>query len=184
MNDKNNFALVPKLPGSLEKAEPGAKRIVSSMIADMLALTKEESPQKARPLRIIMVDDDVCVLGGIELMMQYLRPEDTTLTFHWAGDALKEVERQHPDLITTDWNHAGMPGAEILERLAAMKLRCPIFVLSASADIVQKGNLLRDYVAAGLNVTLLAKPFLLEDLRLLLSLHLGVDYPELGNSGG
>ena len=32
MNDRNAFALVPKPPGSLEKAEPGARHILSGMV--------------------------------------------------------------------------------------------------------------------------------------------------------
>ena len=38
MNDRNDFALVPKPPGSLEKTESGAKRILASIVADALAL--------------------------------------------------------------------------------------------------------------------------------------------------
>jgi hypothetical protein len=38
MSEKNNFALVPRAPGTLEKADPGAKHILSGMVADTLAL--------------------------------------------------------------------------------------------------------------------------------------------------
>ena len=38
MNEKNNLALVTRPPRALEKAEPGAKRILSGMVADTLAL--------------------------------------------------------------------------------------------------------------------------------------------------
>ncbi len=38
MNEPDNFALVPRPPGTLQKAEPGAQRILSGMVADMLAL--------------------------------------------------------------------------------------------------------------------------------------------------
>jgi tetratricopeptide (TPR) repeat protein len=34
----NNFALVPRLPSAVETAKPGAKRILSGMVADTLAL--------------------------------------------------------------------------------------------------------------------------------------------------
>jgi len=34
MNEKNNLALVPRTSGALEKAEPGARRILSGMAAD------------------------------------------------------------------------------------------------------------------------------------------------------
>ncbi|MGA9779254.1 MAG: hypothetical protein ACLPRE_02335 [Limisphaerales bacterium] len=40
MSEKDNFALVPRPPSGIEKAEPGAKRVLSSMVADTLALTK------------------------------------------------------------------------------------------------------------------------------------------------
>jgi TPR repeat protein len=38
MSKKSDFALVPRPPSALEKAEPGAKRILSGMVADTLAL--------------------------------------------------------------------------------------------------------------------------------------------------
>jgi hypothetical protein len=41
MNEKDKYALVPKPPAALEKAEPGAKRILSCMVADTLALAKK-----------------------------------------------------------------------------------------------------------------------------------------------
>jgi CheY-like chemotaxis protein len=136
MNKTNNSALAPRAPGALEKAAPGVRRILSGMVADTLALAKKEPPQKARPLRIIMVDDVDTTLDSIKFVVQYLLPEATILAFQLAGDGVEEVERQHPDLFTTDWTHAGMPGAEILERLAAMKVKYPIFVISACADMI------------------------------------------------
>lgn len=38
---KNKFALMPKQSSAVEKAEPGAKRILSSMVADTLAIIPE-----------------------------------------------------------------------------------------------------------------------------------------------
>ena len=135
----------------------------------------EIAPQslRTRPLRIIMVDDVDAVLEANKIGMQILLPEATILAFQWAGDGLKEVERQHPDLFTTDWTHAGMAGPEILQRLAAMKVRCPIFVISAVAKLCGAEKLLEEYSAQGLNVTLLEKPFMVAELRSLLLKHLG-----------
>ena len=42
MNEKNDFALVPRLPSAVEKAEPGAKRVLSGMVADTLAIALKE----------------------------------------------------------------------------------------------------------------------------------------------
>ena len=46
MNEKTDYALVPRPPSALEKAEPGARRILSSMVADTLALARKEKPTK------------------------------------------------------------------------------------------------------------------------------------------
>lgn len=39
LNEKNDFALVPKPPSAVEKAAPGAKRVLASMVVDVLALS-------------------------------------------------------------------------------------------------------------------------------------------------
>jgi CheY-like chemotaxis protein len=174
MNEKNDFGLVPRVPGASGKGEPVGKRILSDMVEDTLALARKGSPQKARPLRIIMVDDVDTTLEAIKSLMQYLLPEAAILAFQSAHEGLQEVEREAPDLFTTDWSHYGMRGPEILQRLVGMKVRCPVFVISACADMIQKGNLLRDYVATGLNVMLLSKPFTFEQLHSLLLKHIGL----------
>ena len=51
MNQGNNFALVPKPPSAVENVAPGAKRILSDMIADTLALRKN-TPLSAKKFRI------------------------------------------------------------------------------------------------------------------------------------
>src|SRR5258708_6470223 len=52
MNEKNDYALVPKPPGAIGKAEPGAKGILANMVADILTQAPGEDPessfQKAR----------------------------------------------------------------------------------------------------------------------------------------
>jgi hypothetical protein len=54
MNKGDNFALVPRPPGALEKAEPGAKRILSGMVADTLALLKKERTNDYASLRELL----------------------------------------------------------------------------------------------------------------------------------
>jgi TPR repeat protein len=48
MNEADNFALVLKQPGALEKAEPGAKRILSDMVADTLDLARKTASREVR----------------------------------------------------------------------------------------------------------------------------------------
>ena len=42
MNEQNDFALVRRPPSAVEKAEPGARRILSGMVADTLAVARKE----------------------------------------------------------------------------------------------------------------------------------------------
>ena len=48
MNENNDFALVPRLPSAVEKAEPGAKRILASSVAETLSLARAKTP--AQPI--------------------------------------------------------------------------------------------------------------------------------------
>jgi hypothetical protein len=43
MNEKNNFALVPRPSSAVEKAAPGAKRVLAVMVAEALALARSKS---------------------------------------------------------------------------------------------------------------------------------------------
>jgi len=48
MNDKDNFALVRKPSNEVEKSAPHAKRILSGIVADTLALAKKEKKRQER----------------------------------------------------------------------------------------------------------------------------------------
>jgi len=43
MNEKNDFALVPRPPIEIEKAESGTKRVLSGMVVETLALARREA---------------------------------------------------------------------------------------------------------------------------------------------
>jgi DNA-binding response OmpR family regulator len=165
MIEKDNFALVPRPPGALEKAEPGPKRVLSGMVADTLALVKKESPHRNRPLRIVMLDDEPCVLDALKIIMQFVFNDAKILTCTGSEEALQELAQEAPDLFTTDWAHPTFPGEALLRVLAEKKVTYPIFVISARAEYIE-------YLDQGLNVSLLSKPFTLEQLRSLLLKHL------------
>jgi len=46
VDETDYFALVPRQPRALEKAERGTKRILFGMVADTLALARKELPTK------------------------------------------------------------------------------------------------------------------------------------------
>jgi len=55
MNKEDNFALVPRPPGALEKAEPGVRRILSGMVADTLALALATKPPVTKSVFTVLL---------------------------------------------------------------------------------------------------------------------------------
>jgi hypothetical protein len=84
MNETNNSALVPRPPRAIEKAEPGAKRILSDMVADALALAKQGPPRNQRPLRIVSVDDEDWRLELVEVTISVFFKGVTVQSFRGA----------------------------------------------------------------------------------------------------
>jgi molecular chaperone DnaK len=64
MDEKNNFALVRKPSSAVEKAAPGAKRILSGMVADTLALVRQEPD--VTPLTLSIESGDGKIIEVIE----------------------------------------------------------------------------------------------------------------------
>ena len=56
MEDRNEFAMVPKSSGAVEKAKPGVKRILSEMVSQTLATVREK--YDTTPLTMSMEGDD------------------------------------------------------------------------------------------------------------------------------
>jgi two-component system KDP operon response regulator KdpE len=85
-----------------------------------------------RPLRILVVEDDVRVAG-------FLR--DALTEFEYAvavaasgADALNKVSEGAPDLLLLDLNLPDMPGFEVLERLRAQSSTIPVVIVSGNTD--------------------------------------------------
>lgn len=64
MNEKNDFALVRRPSSAVEKAEPGTKRILSSMVADTLTAAKSKSEFQQGALLISLETEELCQRGG------------------------------------------------------------------------------------------------------------------------
>ena len=148
MNEKHDFALVPSPPGAVEKTEPGAKRILSGMVADTLALVKKE-----RPLRVVIVDDEDDRLVTMKFLILYYFKNVTVETFQYAELAWQELSRTDPDLLVTDDIMGELNGEEIVHRLAARRVAYPIIVISG-LDGPETEQWVSRYSGRGLNVTL------------------------------
>jgi PleD family two-component response regulator len=96
-NGENKFALVRKPSSAVEKAAPRAKRIVSGMVGDALALVKKKSS-----LRIVVIDDDSGVLELLSIFIEQTFKNATVLAFNSPSKAVKELLHTDPDLLVTD----------------------------------------------------------------------------------
>jgi response regulator RpfG family c-di-GMP phosphodiesterase len=151
--DKNNgFALVRKSSSAVEKAAPGAKRILSGMVADAHALAKNKELKK---LRIVVLDDEPMFFDIYEHFIRKCYKDATVLKFNNGDQVWQELLRAEPDLLITDINHLGLNGREMLPLLERKKVRFPILVVSGNLT----GKEVQQYAGSELNVSFLSKPF-------------------------
>jgi DNA-binding NtrC family response regulator len=116
MSERSHFALVPKPPSLLERAEPGAKRILTGMVADALALAKKKTPKPRG--KLLIVDDEDLVRQSMRVIFE------GEYDLFLAGDGLTAIELaklNDIDVVVTNINMPGMSGIELLERLKFMK---------------------------------------------------------------
>src|SRR5258707_370107 len=99
MKEENDLALVPRLPGALEKAEPGAERLLSAMVADTLALVKKEPPGK--PMLTILVGGDDWTIEHFQTVIPLILDEFDVKFFGFGTESelIKVAEEQPFDLI-------------------------------------------------------------------------------------
>jgi CheY-like chemotaxis protein len=142
-NGTSDFALVRKPAGAVEKAAPGAKRILSGMVADALAL----GIRKNLP-RIILVDDDSSCLDLLEDIIRKNFSDAIVLKFVEGEQAWLELLKTPPDFLITDLERPGkMNGWEMLPLLAERNIKFPIMLLTGST----KGEELNQKVTLALN---------------------------------
>jgi len=184
MKETKNSALVPRPPGTLEKAEPGARRILSNMVADALALAKKGPPPSPRPLRIVLVDDEDWFTEMVEMMIRHSFKNVSVRTFNDGDQAWQELLRADPDLLITGMNNNNVPaqlhrpymgisGWQMLPLLAERKVKYSILVVSGSFSMEGVESKARECAGSDLNVSFLTKPFTLEQFNLELLKHLG-----------
>ena len=161
MNETDNFALVPRPPTTLEKTAPGAKRILSEIMADALALTK-----KASQFRIVHVDDEDWLLAMIGDAIRAKFQNLVIDTFQNGDKAWEELQRAEPDLLIIDLfndnvpgrkQDLGMSGFKLLRLLQQRNVKYPILVLSGMLEGNHKDRLLAQKEWPDLNVSLMQK---------------------------
>ncbi len=113
----------------------------------------------AGPLEVLVVDDDEMILTSIQEVLEVLGHTARTVT---CGEAcLAELERGlRADLVILDMNMPGLGGAGTLPQLRTLRPELPVLLTTGRSD-TSALELLDAYPG----VAMLAKPFMLEDLR-------------------
>ena len=107
MNEKNDFALVPRPASALEKAEPGAKRILSGMVADTLTLANNKPPRK-RVFRVLTCSGEMAIRDSVKVMVQEYLGNGYAVEVtdsHDEKEILTLVEQRPVDLIAAMVNN-------------------------------------------------------------------------------
>ena len=107
-----------------------------------------------------MADDDDLVQNSTRALLETLGHSVTTA---WTGEealALLADAGPRPDVVILDMNMPGLGGSGTLPRLRTLEPSVPVLLATGRAD-----QLALDLAAAHPFVTLLAKPFSLQELR-------------------
>ena len=127
----------------------------------------------AQPLRAIILDDLPHVREALKKVIGFAYEGFTFIDFGNGDEACQELLREPPDLFISDFNHPGMGCRELLSRMVAAGNRCPVVIISAVAEYVGS-DLIRFYGPASLlDVSVVSKPPLPEDLWSILAGHFG-----------
>jgi len=111
------------------------------------------------PLKVLLVDDDELIQKGTGMMVGLLGHAVTTVASGEEALALLEGG-YHPDAVILDMNMPGLGGKGSLPRLRLLCPEAPVFLATGRVD-----QDALDLVAGHAGVTLLAKPYGIDDLR-------------------
>lgn len=156
MNEKNDFAVVRRPSSAVEKAAPGAKRILSGMVADALVMARDVSP-----LDVVMVDHQDCLL---KILKSFICTKFTNVNvriFLDAPNAFHDLLRRDPDVLITAGVLPQIQMKEVVRYLFEKKnVPYPIIVMAAHLPVEQWVKSLSNQ---GRRITYLKRPFHLEE---------------------
>ena len=131
-----------------------------------MQIAAKESTQRKRPFRknspprIIVLDDEDCLLQLYPLLIRTWRRDAEVTAFADSEAALEELTKREPDLLITDLGRPRMNGYEMLPLLAERGARFPILVVSGQAS---EDNV-RRFSDLPLNLSFFPKPMLPDQL--------------------
>ena len=105
------------------------------------------------PITVLFVDDELAVLQGL---MRRLRNENWQMRTATSGeDALAQLARNPADVIVSDWQMAGISGAELLNKVSRLYPSCKRIMLTGRPNPI----LAQHTVESGVAHRFLTKPF-------------------------
>lgn len=120
MKEKSDFALVTRPPSAVEKTAPGAKRILSGMIVETLALARKEPPVK-RVLHVLTCTGEKLLNEGLQGMIEHHLGREYTVevTDKWIADEIVDLLKERSfDLILPLINNVSTGTADATHRIA------------------------------------------------------------------
>ncbi len=120
----------------------------------------QAQPPAHRSLKVLLVDDDELIQSSLQLTLEVIGHSAVT-TAQSGEEALNLLEGGlSPDVIILDMNMPGLGGAGTLPRLRALSPEVPVILSTGRSD-----QTALSLVSMYPGVTLLAKPFGLQDLQ-------------------
>ena len=128
--------------------------------------------------RIVILDDEPGPRNSHKVLLGIWFKQAVFVEFEDGNAGWEELSHTDPDLLITDYSHPGLPCDEMLGRLAAKKVKYPIIISSAYVGFTPKlEQRLREQIGNDLHVYFLHKPFVLENLRIILETAFGIGMP-------
>lgn len=98
LDEPNHFALVSKPPSALEKVSPGAKRILSGIVTDLLALVKTDLATRPAVSAVLCGICPADFYG--EMLQQFVAPHGTMelICLTWTNELIEAAQDSQFDL--------------------------------------------------------------------------------------
>jgi len=100
-------------------------------------------PEVGRIFRILLVDDHPVVRTGYQMVIQTQSDLEVCGGVSSVSEALTAIEREKPDLVTTDLTMPGRGGLELIKDLAAVRPETRVLVCSMHDELIYAERCLR-----------------------------------------
>lgn len=117
-----------------------------------------QTPAHARPLRVLLVEDDPEVSTGLEMLLE-LDGREVVATASGAAVATM-ISRHQPDVLILDLDLPDVPGAVVARRIRSAWPNLPIIVSTGTQPAEQLADFLNQP-----KVFCLQKPYSIEELE-------------------